>query len=70
MENIYDSLTNIEINNFWKFIKVFTPKILDEEFLYSPTEYRDYLIKTIQKKYTIEEFYKNESDVNVIDLNN
>ena len=61
-QNLYDNLlTKEDINNFWKFIDVFRPKINENNIMESSVlEYRDNLIKKIQKKYTIEEFYKND----------
>jgi hypothetical protein len=61
---IYDNLSELEIENFWKFISIFTPKELNDNFLYPPLRYREYLIKKIKKKYTINQFYKNEKILN------
>lgn len=66
-DNIYNNpifkypLSSNEINQLgavWKFIKVF-----NKPFLYL-TDYRNYLIKKINKMYTLEEFYLYESIAN------
>jgi hypothetical protein len=46
---------NDKLDDYWKFIKVFN--VNNNNFLYSPREYRSNLIKKIKKKYTIDEFY-------------
>lgn len=40
----------LNIDNVWSFIKIF-----NKPFIYL-SDYRDYLIKTINKKYTVDEF--------------
>jgi hypothetical protein len=66
---IYENLSKSDIDNFWTFIKIFTPNNLEKDSLYSPHKYRNYLIKTIQKKYTVNEFYKNERILNELLFN-
>lgn len=51
-----DEIKHIE--SVWKFIKIF-----NKHFLYI-ADYRDYLIKKINKKYTIDEFYLYETIAN------
>jgi hypothetical protein len=53
---------NDKIDDYWKFIKVFN--VNNNNFLYSPREYRSNLIKKIKKKYTIDEFYFYEKILN------
>jgi hypothetical protein len=50
---------NNKLNEYWQFIDIFDPK--DEFYLYN---YRNRLLKTIKKKYTIEEFYFYENILN------
>lgn len=73
MTNIYFNIDNDKIDNFWKFISVFTKPFINnqdiknnENILDTCTvyEYRRYLINTIKKKYTVEEFYLYESILN------
>ena len=53
---------NDKLDDYWKFIKVFN--VTNNNFLYSPREYRSNLITKIKKKYTIDEFYFYEKILN------
>ena len=57
-----------ELKNTWKFLRIFVPQGLDEEWykkdgkLYGPYDYREYIIKAMQGKN--KDFYKYEKIIN------
>ena len=64
MNKLKYQLTQLEISkldDYWKFIKIFNVK---NDEMYSFKQYRHDIIKKIQKKYTVDEFYFYEKILN------
>ena len=54
---------NSKLDDYWKFIRIFNVK---NDEMFSVEQYRHNIIKKIQKKYTIDEFYFYEKILNKI----